>query len=49
MSRPPVSIVIRTLNAAETLGEVLLGLHRGESDQLIVVDSGSTDGTVPPR
>lgn len=38
--------MIRTLNAAETLGEVLLGLHRDESDQLIVVDSGSTDGTV---
>ncbi len=46
MSRPPVSIVIRTLNAAETLGEVLLRLQPAESDQLIVVDSGSTDGTV---
>lgn len=43
---PPVSIVIRTLNAAETLGEVLLKLQPAESDQLIVVDSGSTDGTV---
>jgi glycosyltransferase involved in cell wall biosynthesis len=46
MSRSPVSIVIRTLNAAETLGEVLLRLQPGDSDQLIVVDSGSTDGTV---
>lgn len=46
MSRPPISIVIRTLNAAETLGAVLEGLHRAEADQLIVVDSGSTDGTV---
>ncbi|MEY4690174.1 MAG: hypothetical protein RIT19_499 [Verrucomicrobiota bacterium] len=46
MSPPPISIVIRTLDAAETLGTVLAGLDRSGIDQLIVVDSGSTDGTV---
>lgn len=46
MPRPPISIVIRTLDAAETLGEVLAALGRAATDQLIVVDSGSTDGTV---
>ena len=46
MSRPPISIVIRTLNAAETLGAVLAELDRGATDQWIVVDSGSTDGTL---
>jgi len=46
MSRPPISIVIRTLNAAETLGAVLAKLDRGATDQWIVVDSGSTDGTL---
>ena len=46
MSHPPISIVIRTLDAAETLGAVLAGLDRSGIDQLIVVDSGSTDGTV---
>jgi glycosyltransferase involved in cell wall biosynthesis len=46
MSRPPISIVIRTLNAAETLGAVLAKLDRSATDQWIVVDSGSTDGTL---
>jgi glycosyltransferase involved in cell wall biosynthesis len=46
MPPPAISIVIRTLDAAETLGAVLAGLDRIENDQLIVVDSGSTDGTL---
>ncbi|MFM7803702.1 MAG: glycosyltransferase [Verrucomicrobiota bacterium] len=46
MARPALSIVIRTLDAADTLGEVLGQLRRDPDDQLIVVDSGSTDGTV---
>lgn len=46
MSPTPISIVIRTLDAAETLGEVLAALGCAATDQLIVVDSGSTDGTV---
>lgn len=46
MSSAPLSLVIRTLNAADTLGAVLTGLRLGEGDQLIVVDSGSSDGTV---
>ncbi len=43
---PPLSIVIRTLNTAATLSRVLAALPRRENDELIVVDSGSTDGTL---
>ncbi len=46
MPHTPISIVIRTLDAAETLGAVLAGLDCDIGDQCIVVDSGSTDGTV---
>ena len=46
MARPALSIVIRTLDAADTLGDVLGQLRRDRADQLIVVDSGSTDRTV---
>ena len=46
MESEPLSRVIRTLNGADTLGAVLTGLRLGEGDQLIVVDSGSRDGTV---
>lgn len=46
MADVPVSIVIRTLNAAATLRPVLEALRRNPDDQLILVDSGSTDGTV---
>lgn len=42
----PLSLVVRTLNAAPQLRELLAGLRRGPEDQLIVVDSGSTDGTL---
>ena len=46
MSLPPFSIVIRTLNSAATLGQVLAALRREAGDQLVIVDSGSTDGTL---
>jgi rhamnosyltransferase len=46
VSVPSVSIVIRTLNAAATLPRVLDALKRTADDELIVVDSGSDDGTV---
>ena len=46
MADVPVSIVIRTLNAAATLRPVLEALRRNPDDQLILVDSGSTDGTL---
>ena len=46
MSSPPLSIVIRTLNSAATLGQVLGALRRLPGDQLVLVDSGSTDGTL---
>ncbi len=43
---PPISIVIRTLNSGATLGSVLEALQRRTEDQLILVDSGSTDNTL---
>jgi glycosyltransferase involved in cell wall biosynthesis len=43
---PPLSIVIRTLNSSPTLGSVLDALDLRPDDQLILVDSGSTDDTV---
>lgn len=46
MSNTPISLVIRALNAADTLGQVLEALDREPGDQLILVDSGSTDGTL---
>lgn len=46
MSDLPLSIVVRTLNAAPQFRELLAGLPRRKEDQLIVVDSGSTDGTL---
>ena len=45
-SGPPLSIVIRSLDTADTLPRVLAGLGRRPDDQLIVVDSGSTDGSL---
>lgn len=45
-----ISIVIRTLNEAKYLPDLLLGIKSqrvaGEDIEVIVVDSGSTDGTV---
>ncbi len=46
MSLPPLSIVVRTLNSAATLGQVLGALQLLPGDQLVLVDSGSTDGTL---
>jgi rhamnosyltransferase len=46
MSHPPISVVIRTLNSASTLKPVLETTRLSPEDQLIVVDSGSTDGTL---
>ena len=43
---PPLAIVIRTLNTADTLSQVLAKLSLRPGDELIVVDSGSTDGTL---
>ncbi len=42
----PLSIVIRTFNSGGTLGAVLKRLDREAHDQLVVVDSGSTDSTL---
>lgn len=42
-SRPPLSAVLVTLNAATQLGETLDALQF--CDEILVVDSGSTDGT----
>lgn len=46
MSLPPLSIVVRTLNSAATLGQVLGALRFLPGDQLVVVDSGSSDATL---
>lgn len=46
MPETPISIVVRTLNSAATFGRVLQALNRRPDDQLIVVDSGSTDTTL---
>ncbi len=46
MADQPLSLVIRTLNAAPQLAELLAALRRGPDDQLIIVDSGSTDATL---
>ncbi len=42
---PPVSIVIPTLNEADTIGQVIRELPRAFADDVIVADGGSTDGT----
>ncbi len=41
-----ISILIRTYNSARTLGEVLARLGMQPEDELIVVDSGSSDATL---
>lgn len=46
MEPPGISVVIRTQNSAVTLRKVLARLDLGPSDEIVVVDSGSTDDTV---
>ena len=45
-SGPPLSIVIRSLDTAATLPRVLAALRQRPEDQLVLVDSGSTDGSL---
>jgi len=44
--RPGISVLIRTYNSGRTLEDVLKRLPLQEHDELIVVDSGSTDSTI---
>lgn len=41
-----ISILIRTFNSARTLPQVLAGLELQPDDEILVVDSGSTDATL---
>jgi glycosyltransferase involved in cell wall biosynthesis len=41
-----VTVVIPTLNEAESIGGVIAALRRHLVDQIIVADGGSTDGTL---
>jgi len=45
MNTPPVSAFIRTRNEARMIGEVVRAAHLA-ADEVVVVDSGSTDDTV---
>ncbi|WP_375462605.1 glycosyltransferase family 2 protein [uncultured Methylobacterium sp.] len=45
VSREPVSVVIPTLNEADTIGAVIREIPRAYAADIIVADSGSTDGT----
>jgi rhamnosyltransferase len=45
-TRPGISVLIRTYNSARTLDDVLKRLPLEEHDELIIVDSGSTDSTI---
>jgi len=40
-----VSVIIPTLNEAESIRQVISEIPRAEVDEIIVADSGSTDGT----
>ena len=44
--RTPISIVVRSFNSARTLDQALSLLPRRQGDELILVDSGSSDGTL---
>ncbi len=46
MPAPGISVVIRTLDSASTLGKVLARLDLTPDDELVIVDSGSSDGTL---
>jgi rhamnosyltransferase len=43
---PAISILIRTFNSVATLPEVLVKLDLQPGDEIIIVDSGSTDSTL---
>ena len=43
---PAISILIRTFNSAGTLPSVLDRLELQPEDEIIIVDSGSTDATL---
>lgn len=43
---PPISVLIRTFNSTRTLSRVLQALILEDQDELIVIDSGSTDSTI---
>ena len=43
---PPISVLIRTFNSGQTLEQVMAALPLAEGDELLVVDSGSTDATL---
>src|SRR5205814_8579999 len=45
MARPLVALVIPTLNEEEAIGGVIAAVPRAVVDDIIVVDSGSTDRT----
>jgi glycosyltransferase involved in cell wall biosynthesis len=45
-SRPLVAAVIPTLNEQEAIAGVIAAIPSGAVDRVIVVDSGSTDGTI---
>lgn len=42
----PVAVVIPALNEAGAIGPTIRGLPRGLADRVVVVDGGSSDGTV---
>lgn len=44
--RPAISILIRTFNSGRTLGKVVGKLDLIDRDEIIIVDSGSTDSTL---
>jgi glycosyltransferase involved in cell wall biosynthesis len=46
LERPRVALVIPTLNEEEPIGAVIRAIPRNAVDEVIVVDSGSTDRTV---
>ena len=46
MAQPRVALVIPTLNEEEAIGGVIVAVPLGTVDDIIVVDSGSTDRTV---
>lgn len=41
-----ISVLVRTFNSGKTLGRLFAGLTLSEPDELIVVDSGSSDSTL---